>query len=300
MLTTNAAPTTPSEQRAEDVARRAIKAVRTVMNLGTTAADEQQRKVLAGFPGWGPLAKAFDAHPQGTWADLADELDDVMGDLLGQAARIVDTSFFTPAALVAHVYELLQAAGFTGGSVLDLGCGAGAFLRGASADLVTSMTGVEVDPISARIAAALVPQATIITGELQGVTLPHARFDAAVGNVPFSASRVHDGALGFYGPLHEYFVLRALAAVRPGGYAVLVTSRHTLDAGRGLSAAVRDRADLIAAIRLPSGYFAASGTTVVADVLVLRVREDGANPLGWCSGDGVVSTMLTATVNGRH
>lgn len=301
MLSTHSA-TDPasSEQRSATPARRAIAAIRTLAALGSAPADERQRQALAGFPGWGPLAKAFDPRPEGVWADLADELDDLIGDLMGQAARVVDTSFFTPPALVAHVYDLLRAAGFAGGSVLDLGCGAGAFLRQAPPDLVSSMTGVEVDPISARIAAALVPQANIIAGDLREVALQSGRYDAAVGNVPFSAARVHDGALDFWGPLHEYFVLRALAAVRPGGYAVLVTSRHTLDAGEGLAASVRDRADLIAAVRLPSGYFAASGTAVVADVLVLRVREDGATPGGWLPVRGAESTVMSATVNGRY
>lgn len=69
------------------------------------------------------MAKAFDPRPEGVWADLADELDDLIGDLMGQAARVVDTSFFTPPALVAHVYDLLRAAGFAGGSVLTWDAG---------------------------------------------------------------------------------------------------------------------------------------------------------------------------------
>lgn len=86
--------------------------------------------------------------------------------------------------------------------------------------------------MSTHIARLLHPDATI-TGDLQEVSLPHKRFDAAVGNVPFSAARVHDSAIGGCGPLHEYFVARAVAAVRPGGYVVVVTSRHELDAVHG-------------------------------------------------------------------
>ena len=263
--------TGPQGRKGVVLARRAIEAARTITALSGVA-EGSQRAILEAFPGWGPVSSLFDAQPAGVWAGLADELDDAAGEAMAKAARVVDTSFFTPAALVGHIWGVLRAAGFTGGSVLDLGCGSGRFLTHAPADLPVVLTGVEADPISAQIARTLHPGANIITGDLQAVSLPHKRFDAAVGNVPFSAARVHDGATGFYGPLHEYFVARAVSAVRPGGYVVVVTSRHELDAVHGLSPVIGRHADLVAAVRLPSGYFRESGTDVVADVLVLRVR----------------------------
>lgn len=283
-------------KRQARLARQAVEAARLVSALGSSAPDANQRQVLQAFPGWGPAAPLFDAQPAGIWATLADDLDDATGPAAQAAARIVDTSFFTPPELIAHVYRLLQRAGFNGGSVLDLGCGSGRFFSHAPADLDITMTGVEADPTSAKIAAALHPSATIITGELQSVTLPHQRFDAALGNVPFSAAKVHDGAIGFYGALHEYFLVRAVRAVRPGGYVMMVTSRHTLDSRGGLSTAVGDHADLIAAVRLPSGYFRGEGTDVVADVVVLRVRDHDDEPTRRADQ----TTQLEATVSSRY
>uniref|UniRef100_A1UQ64 Methyltransferase type 11 n=1 Tax=Mycobacterium sp. (strain KMS) TaxID=189918 RepID=A1UQ64_MYCSK len=283
------------------MARRAIAAVHTLAEVGGGFANERQRALLEAFPGWGPVAALFDAEPAGPWAELADDLDDAAGAAMAAAGRLVDTSFFTPAELVAHIWEALGSVGFAGGSVLDLGCGAGAFLRHAPADLSIELTGVEADPISADIARALHPSATIVTGELQKVSLPHRRFDAAVGNVPFSAARVHDSAIGFYGPLHEYFVARAVAAVRPGGYVVVVTSRHELDAAHGLSTTITKHADLMAAVRLPSGYFRQSGTDVVADVLFLRVRDGDDDVHGWSPvRSGAVRAAVESTVRGRY
>lgn len=198
--------------------------------------------------------------------------------------------------MVGHIWAVLRAAGFSGGSVLDLGCGAGGFLRHAPADLSIAYTGVEVDPISAQIARALHPEANIITGDLTKVSLPHKRFDACVGNLPFSGARVWDGAIGFHGPLHEYFVARAVTAVRHGGYVVVVTSRHELDAAGGLSASIRRHADLIAAVRLPAGYFRDAGTDVVADVLILRVRDGDGDTHGWHPSDHEARTALAGTV----
>jgi N12 class adenine-specific DNA methylase len=118
--------------------------------------------------------------------------------------------------------------------------------------------------------------------------------------VPFSGARVYDGATGFYGSLHEYFMARAVAAVRPGGYVVAVTSRHLLDSARGVPAAISEHADLIAAVRLPSGYFAGAGTEVVADVVVLRVRDSDGGLHGWAPSDGESRVSLTETVGGRY
>jgi N12 class adenine-specific DNA methylase/SAM-dependent methyltransferase len=262
-------------------ARAALAAVKVLHGLNRFEPDSAQRAALEGFPGWGAAAPLFEPQPAPGWAALADELDDLVPAEMKTAARVVDTSFYTPPALIEHIYRLLRVAGFTGGPVLDLGCGNGRFFQYAPTDLPIEFTGVEVDPIAAGIASALHPKAHIITDRLQRVSLPNARFCAAVGNVPFSSANVSDSAIGFYGPLHEYFLVRAARAVRPGGYVVMVTSRHTLDSASGLSYSVRSLADMLAAIRLPSGLFAAEGTDVVADVLILRVREPEEQQLGW-------------------
>lgn len=263
-------------------ARAALHAVHALYDVRPGASPTpQQRADLLRFPGWGAAAPLFDPQPTKSWAALADELDDLDPSAMKAAARVVDTSFYTPPALVEHIYRLLQHAGFCGGEVLDLGCGTGRFLSHAPTDLPIAYTGVDVDPVAARIAAVLHPEATILNERLQQVSLPGNRFAAAVGNVPFSAANVSDPAIAFYGPLHEYFLVRAARAVRPGGYVVMVTSRHTLDAAAGLSHSLRTHADLLAAIRLPAGYFAAEGTDVVADVLVLRARGVDEPHQGW-------------------
>lgn len=259
--------------------RRALAAVQVLHDLtpGSTPTPEQ-RDILAQFPGWGPASTLFDPQPTPAWAQLADDLDELAGARVNTAARLVDTSFYTPASLVAHIYRLLMSAGFTGGAVLDLGCGSGRFLHHAPDELPITYTGVDADPIAAGIAAALHPHATIIAKKLQQVSLPDNHFAAAIGNVPFGNDAVHDQALGYYGSLHGYFILRAVRAVRPGGYVVVATSRHTIDSKDGLPHSVTAHADLMAAIRLPSGFF--PGTDVISDVLVLRVRPEHEDPVG--------------------
>ena len=54
------------------------------------------------------------------------------------------------------------------------------------------MTGVELEPVTAAIAASLYPGATIIPGSFAGTRLPDGSFDLVIGNVPFGQVTLHD------------------------------------------------------------------------------------------------------------
>ncbi|WP_433673752.1 helicase-related protein [Microbacterium gorillae] len=251
----------------------AVKLAHTLMLGGSVTADQQS--TLRQFAGWGALARAFAKEPKGQWLEAADLLDEVVpADALLRAGEQLDTSFFTPTHITDAVFDLLRSTGFTSGRVLEPGCGSGAFMSAAPADLDIDWTGVEVDPTSARIASILHPSAEIIVGKLENTVLRDEHYDAAVGNVPFSSVRVRDSE-GRSGALHNYFIERAVAAVRPGGYIILVTSRHTIDSQHGILESIRDMqgAAFIGAVRLPSGAFAESGTDAVTDIVVIR-RND--------------------------
>lgn len=238
-----------------------------------------QRSTLQAWPGWGSLASAFAPEPSGKWLHLADQLDSLLTPpARAAAADVVDTAYYTPPEVGQRLWQILTAAGFTGGRVLDLGCGHGALISAAPDGLPIDVTGVEVDPTSARIASLLHSRATIHTGRLQSRSLRDNYFDAVVANVPFSSVNVHDSVHRINLPLHSYFLMRAVRAVRPGGYVVAVTSRFVMDSGTTGSELAR-HADLVAAVRLPSGTF--PGTDVVADVLVLQVRAPGQKASGW-------------------
>ncbi|WP_292897648.1 helicase-related protein [Microbacterium sp.] len=236
---------------------------------------EAERAVLAGFTGWGQLAKAFDAAPEGQWAEAADRLDAAVPAAALAAARDqVDTSFFTSPVVTSAVWDILTAAGFTGGRILEPGCGAGAFMTTTPAGIDAQWTGVEIDPTSARIARLVNPEAEIIEGPLQKTPLRDGHFDAAIGNVPFSDVRVYDSE-DRGGALHNYFAWRAVDAVRPGGYIILVTSRYGMDAKEGIIRSLREwtGAALVGAVRLPSGAFADAGTAAVTDIIVIRKND---------------------------
>ncbi len=140
------------------------------------------------------------------------------------------------------------------------------------------VTGVELDPVTARIARLLQPRARILNADFARTDLP-ASFDLAIGNPPFSDRTVRsDRAYRSLGlRLHDYFIVKALRLLKPGALAAFVTSHGTMDK---VDATAREQiaksADLIAAFRLPEGSFRAdAGTDVVVDILFFRKRKAG-------------------------
>ncbi|MGH3680968.1 MAG: helicase-related protein, partial [Natronosporangium sp.] len=238
--------------------------------------DEQA--VLARFCSWGALAQAVFARPEYEWA--RDELAGLLTDEEIAAARAATlNAHFTDAALVQQVWRAVTELGFDGGQVLEPGCGTGNFIGFAPPQ--AQIVGVELDPVTAEIAGWLYPQATVRVESFAKTRMVHGAFDATVGNVPFGKYVEHDPV---YNPerftIHNAFLFKAVQMTRPGGLVAVFTSRYTMDA---TDTPVRDRlyafADLVGAVRLPSGaHRKAAGTDVVTDLLILRRREPGRTP----------------------
>lgn len=244
----------------------------------------EQREILSRWPGWGPLAPAFDPEPDQWWGALNQKLVGLLDDgAYLAAAECVDNAFYTSAAVVDLVFGLLAKTGFDkhapgGARILEPGCGSGRFMARTPAGWDVAWTGVESDPTSAAIARALHPDAEIIAAPLERVSLVDDSFDAAIGNVPFSSQTVYDRAAGYSSSsLHLYFLERALQAVHDGGYVIMVISRFAMD-GYGLRHSLEAMGTLVGAIRLPSGVFRQEGTDVVVDVICVR---KGDAPAGW-------------------
>ncbi|MER7166723.1 hypothetical protein ABT336_11760 [Micromonospora sp. NPDC000207] len=272
-------------------ARAAVDAVRTLHTLraaGPTP-DDAQRATLAAWQGWGPLAPVFAEERRGGWATVADDLAELLTPAELEAGESATyNAFYTPPAVARGMWDVLRAFGFDGGRVLEPGCGAGVFMQYAPTDLrePVRMVGVERDPTTAGIAAALHPGAEIIAAPFEESAVPEGSVNAVIGNVPFGNVPVHDvcAPAGVRGSLHDYFVWRAVRALRPGGVAVLITSRYSLDSTGGKARAlIAGMAAFVGAVRLPNEVFAGEGTSPLTDVLILRKRGAGdpSGYLGW-------------------
>jgi N12 class adenine-specific DNA methylase len=146
---------------------------------------------------------------------------------------------------------------------------------------VSHVTGVELDPVTAKIARLLHPRARIVNEDFARVALP-SPFDLAIGNPPFSDRTVRsDPAFrSLTLRLHDFFIVKAIDRLKAGGLAAFVTSHGTMDKGDTRARQhLAGMADLIAAIRLPEGSLrAAAGTDVVVDILFFRKRQANEVP----------------------
>lgn len=270
---------TPSGAKARVEANlAAIRLSRDLQAQGRPATPPEQQ-VLAAWSSWGAVPQAFDAK-RDDFAGARSELTRLLTPAeFDDARRTTINAHYTDATIAAAMWATMGRLGQPAGDVLEPGCGSGTFIGLAPEGM--RVTGVELDPITAGIARALYPHAEIRTESFADSHFRSAAFDAAIGNVPFADVVLHDRRhnAGRHS-LHDHFIVKSLGLVRPGGLVVFLTSSFTMD--RANPAARREMhglADLLGAVRLPSGaHRRTAGTEVVTDLLVFRRREVDRTP----------------------
>jgi len=265
------------------------------------ATPEEQARLIR-FTGFGAseLANGVFRRPgedgfRAGWDEIGTELEEtVSGADYASLARCTQYAHFTPEFIVRAMWAGLQRLGWRGGRVLEPGIGTGLFpaLMPTALRHQVHVTGVEIDPVTARIARLLQPRARILNADFARADLP-ANFDLVIGNPPFSDRTVRsDSAYRSMGlRLHDYFIARSIDLLKPGGLAAFVTSSGTMDKADGSAREHIGRtADLVAAIRLPESSFRVhAGTDVVVDILFFRKRRHGEaeGDLSWLETDEV-------------
>ena len=167
----------------------ALHALRALQRKGRPATAAEQAE-LARWSGWGAVPEVFDTTRQElAWAraELATLL--TPGELAA-AARNTLNAHYTDADLVQAIWAGVQQLGFAAGRVLEPGCGSGNFIAFAPGG--AHVTGVELEPVTAQIAAALYPGAEVRNESFAGTRVPEGSFDLVVGNVPFGSIRLTD------------------------------------------------------------------------------------------------------------
>ena len=253
----------------------AIRLLKELEAAGQQASPEQQ-EVLSRYVGWGGLSDAFDPEKP-AWASEYAQLKELLTPEEYAAARSSTlNAHYTSPTVIQAIYEAVDRMGFETGNILEPSMGVGNFFGMLPEEMRNSrLYGVELDPVSGRIAKQLYPKADITVGGFE-TTDRRDFFDLAIGNVPFGQYQVNDKAynkLNF--SIHNYFFAKALDQVRPGGVVAFVTSRYTMDAKDStVRRYLAQRAELLGAIRLPNDAFKKNaGAEVVSDIIFLQKRD---------------------------
>src|SRR5450755_169703 len=277
-------PRAPGRPRARVTANLEALHILRTLEAEQRHADEEERELLARWSSWGAVPQVFD-ETNAEWAAVREALHQLLDAEAWRAARRTTiNAHYTDPAIAQAMWQTLTDLGFNGGRVLEPGAGGGTFIGLAPAG--TELTGVELDPTTARIAQQVHPHATIRAESFAQTPLPDGFFDAAIGNVPFADVRLHDPR---HNParltLHNHFIVKALALTRPGGVVVVLTSHFTMDAQNPAARrAINQLGELLGAVRLPTGaHRRTAGTDALTDLLILRRRDPSGDPdpAGW-------------------
>jgi N12 class adenine-specific DNA methylase len=265
----------------------AIRTLKAIEVEGREATPEE-KDVLVKYTGWGALSNLFAPYPPYDWRATADELKGLLTEEEYTSARAsTPNAHYTSPEVVQAMWQAMEQFGLQAGAhILEPSMGVGHFFGLMPEHLYpgTKRTGVEIDSVTARIAARLYPDSNVHAKPLEETHLPANFFDAVIGNIPFGNYPIFDPAYRrsphLTRAIHDYFLAKCLDVVRPGGVFALITSHYTMD--KQDSAVRRHLADgsvLLGALRLPNTAFKANaGTEVTTDILFLQKRSPEMAP----------------------
>ena len=240
-------------------------------------ATPEEQEILSRYVGWGGIPQAFEEN-NSSWADEYLELKNTLSPEEYSAARASTlNAFYTSPIVIRSMYEALENMGLKQGNILEPSCGVGNFMGMIPESMSkTNMYGVELDPVSGRIAKQLYQKNKIAVQGFEETSYPDSFFDCVIGNVPFGAYQVSDRRYDrHHFMIHDYFIAKSLDLVRPGGVVAVVTSSGTMDKQNpAVRQYIANRAELLGAIRLPNNAFQRNAnTSVVSDILFFQKRD---------------------------
>ena len=293
-----------------------IEAIRLVLRLGVagrTAQNAEEREILRKYAGFGGLkcilnpADGLEDVAQWAKSDIelfapTVELRRLIHDYSKddkEFARYIDslkasvlTAFYTPAPVIDAISGSLKQAGIEVRSFLEPSAGQGAFIDSFLRNDIypgTEVLAYEKDLLSGRILSALHPSIlTRIEGFEKIERDFNGYFDVAASNIPFGNFAVPDPVYATSKEpayrqaskaIHNYFFLKALDSVREGGLVVFIASQGVMNAASPfVRMEMMNRADLVAALRLPNNTFSDNaGTDAGSDLIILQKHSDKKN-----------------------
>jgi len=189
--------------------------------------------------------------------------------------------YYTPIPIVEKMVGLAHHHGFTGGKVLEPSCGIGRILHYFSPE--ASVTGIELDEVSYRIAKANFPTFDIRLGTFNALFADRTgvaqtwkmEYNLVIGNPPYgdftgkgtAAEKQITKAANYV----EYFITRGLDLLLPGGILVYIIPSSFIDGKENdCKRDILAKAEMLDAYRLPKRVFEA--TDVQTDIVVFKKK----------------------------
>lgn len=189
--------------------------------------------------------------------------------------------YYTPKPIAEGMWNLLRELGFSGGRALDPCGGVGIF--GATAPENAAVDAVELNATSGRINQLVNDgpgyNTTVAPFEQFAAATPDESYDVVVSNVPFGevadrgGNQLKDPRYQNE-PIQNYFILRSLEKLRPGGLAAFITPPRCVSGRGGKEEDMRIKASFMAefmgAYRLPNSVFGTAAADTMTDVIIFR------------------------------
>lgn len=288
--------------------KAALELLEELTNEGRQATAEEQI-TLASYTGWGSFGQDLFQGTWNTpmfkdgWKDQNLWLREKLGKESWESAKdSILNAFFTDPYTVQAMWSMAEKMGFTGGRVLEPAVGTGNFisLMPLAIKQRSQVTAIDLDITTASIAKQLFPESNVQNMPYQKSKTPDNFYDLVISNVPFSNDvKIADRRYNQFNPnLHDYYFLKMLDQVRPGGIVMAITSSGTMDKkSEVIRRELAKRAELVTSVRLPSGAFKEfAGTAVVTDIIVLRKR---AEPLAMIPDEKWIKPAIIITPSGK-
>ena len=136
-----------------------IAAIETLRKLDAEErpATPEEKAALVKYVGWGAMPQVFDVD-NADWRKEQFRLSEILSDEEHRSARATTlNAHYTAPTVIGAMYRAAERFGFKGGRVLEPACGIGHFVGLMPEDMLrrSTVTGIEIDPLTARIAKAL-------------------------------------------------------------------------------------------------------------------------------------------------
>jgi len=274
----------------------AIETLRQIQMEGRETATPEEQQILSRFIGWGQFKFLFNTRfgqQAKGWEKEQDELKKLLSseeygkhveNAWDAADHSTQNAHYTHPDIVHKHWEIAQKLGYEGGRFLETSAGSGYYLGMMPAGLAgnSRTSAVELDPTTAGILKLLYPRANVVNSGFEKFQTNDNFFDLVASNVPFGAYTVHDKKYNKLKPdIHDYFFLKSADVVRPGGLIMHITSTGTMDKQSDkIRQKLAETCDFVGAIRFPgAAHKENAGTDVVTDMVILRKRMPGEEPL---------------------